>query len=73
MVGERGILRFPKDSMDEWNIVLIENMDATYLLLMVRILTINIILGCYIMVDTIVTINTKMLEITASRQFLQSL
>jgi len=53
--------------MDEWDIVLIENMDATYLLLMVRILTINIILGCYIMVDTIITCNTQLLEISACR------
>jgi len=50
--------------------------DATYLLLMVRNLTITIILGCYIMVDTIITIitfNTQLLEISACRQLLQSL
>jgi len=34
--------------------------------IMVGNLTINIILGCYIMVDTIITFNTQLLEIIAN-------
>ena len=51
----------------EWDSPNHKHVDATYLLLMIRILTINIILGCYIMVDTIITCNTQLLEISACR------
>jgi len=41
--------------------------------IMVGNLTINIILGCYTMVETIIAFNTELLEIAACRQCLQSL